>query len=336
MVDRYWRKIESAENDIENSMQISGILLKLRGYDEKLGDLSKIGNNESNISFNLGKIGDDKNDISSNLGKINNNKSNIDEINENLSNIDFNSNNKYSIEKFFIYDIEIESSYKINKGKPSFSIFRYTLEDDFKKDCILEINCRLLYQYTNYDNIGLLQHIFKLYDSADTMFYDYKSLKTNSGDNRRNDIKQNDVFYVKLDDDYKNIKIEIILSIIDNVTNTIDCKIYNTYNSNFLCVKYYKKINLISANNNLGDLENTILTNSSKIDTNKNNISTNLVNINTNEDYIAYNLEEIKYIKNNISKPYLKNIYNILFYDSKTQVDFRRIFYEKIFEVNAK
>ena len=31
MVDRYWRKIESIENDIENSMQISRVLLKLKG-----------------------------------------------------------------------------------------------------------------------------------------------------------------------------------------------------------------------------------------------------------------------------------------------------------------
>ena len=138
MVDRYWRKIESVENDIENSMQIS-----------------KIGNNENNIS--------------SNLGKININETNIDEINENLSNIDFNSNNKYSIENVFIYNIEIENSYKINEDKPSFSIFKYTLEDDFKKDSILEIDCRLLYQYTNYNNIGLLQHIFKLYDDTDYM-----------------------------------------------------------------------------------------------------------------------------------------------------------------------
>ena len=44
------------------------------------------------------------------------------------------------------------------------------------------------------------------------MFYDYKSLITNAGDNRRNDIKQNDVFYVKLGDDYKFIKIELTLS----------------------------------------------------------------------------------------------------------------------------
>ena len=161
MVDRYWRKIESVENDIENSMQISSILLKLKGYDEKLSDLSKIGNNENNISSNLGIINTNKSDISSNLGKIdtnksdissnlgkihtnksnissnlkkiNNNKSNIDEISSNLSNIHFNSNNKYSIENFFIYNIEIENSYKIDKDKPNFSIFKYTLEDDLKK-----------------------------------------------------------------------------------------------------------------------------------------------------------------------------------------------------------
>ena len=36
MVDRYYRKIESVKNDIENSMQISSILLKLKEYDDDL------------------------------------------------------------------------------------------------------------------------------------------------------------------------------------------------------------------------------------------------------------------------------------------------------------
>ena len=40
-------------------------------------------------------------------------------------------------------------------------------------------------------------------------------------------------------------------------------------------------------------------------------------------------------MKKNKSTQYLKNIYNILFYDKKTQIDFRNIFYEKVFEVNA-
>ena len=64
-------------------------------------------------------------------------------------------------------------------------------------------------------------------------------------------------------------------------------------------------------------------------------MSTNLIKINSNEDDILYNLSEINYIKNNISKPYLKNIYNILIYESKTQIYFRNIFYEKVFDANA-
>ena len=44
----------------------------------------------------------------------------------------------------------------------------------------------------------------------------------------------------------------------------------------------------------------------------------------------------MNYIKNNNSKTYLKNIYNILFYDSKTQLDFRGTFYEKVFTIDAK
>ena len=129
------------------------------------------------------------------------------------------------------------------------------------------------------------------------MFYDYKSLKTNAGDNKSNDLKQNDVFYVKLNDDYKIIKIELILSLIENVndTTTVDCRLYNTYKSNFLNIKYYKKMCLISVNDNLGDLENTILSN-------KNNISTNLIKINSNEDDILSNSSEINNIKNNNSK----------------------------------
>ena len=65
------------------------------------------------------------------------------------------------------------------------------------------------------------------------MFYEYKSLLTNAGDNRKNDLKQNNIFYVKLNDDYGVIKVELILSIIDNVTNIVGCKLCNTYNSNF-------------------------------------------------------------------------------------------------------
>ena len=328
MSDRYYRGLRNILNDVKNKLQFASINLRIN---ENKNNINGIKNDISEINNFSDKINDNETNISDNLIKINTNKSDIDEINSNLSNIDFNSGNRFSIENFFIYNIEIEKNYKLNKDKTNFSIFKYVLEDDFKKDSILEIDCRILFRYNNYNHIGLLQHIFKLYDNNDNMFYDYKSLITNSGDNTRNDIKQNDFFYVKLNNDYKIIKIELILSLIKDVSNTtvVDCKIYNTYKSNFINIKYYKKVNLISIDNNLGDIENSVLSN-------KNNISSNLIKINSNEDDILTNLNEINYLKNNKSTQYLKNVHNILIYESKTQIDFREdIFYEKIFDVNA-
>ena len=57
--------------------------------------------------------------------------------------------------------------------------------------------------------------------------------------------------------------------------------------------------------------------------------------INSNEDDILYNLNEINYLKNNKYTQYLKNVYNILFYNKRTQIDFRNNFYNKTFDVNA-
>ena len=81
--------------------------------------------------------------------------------------------------------------------------------------------------------------------------------------------------------------------------------------------------------------EGNISSNSGKIDTNKNDILTNLIKINSNEDDILYNLSEIDYLKKNKSTQYLKNVYNILFYDKKTQIDFRNLFNEKVFDVKS-
>ena len=85
MFDRYYRKIESVENDIENAMQISSILLKLKGYDEKLDSLSNIDTNTDNISTNSGQISTNTGAISANSGQISTNKNNIS---SNLSNIE--------------------------------------------------------------------------------------------------------------------------------------------------------------------------------------------------------------------------------------------------------
>ena len=80
--------------------------------------------------------------------------------------------------------------------------------------------------------------------------------------------------------------------------------------------------------------ENAISSNSDKIENNETSILSNLSNINTNKENISANLAKISDIVNNSSS--IKNIYNILFCDEKTQIDFRTLFYEKSFQVNAK
>ena len=108
MVDKYYRKIESVENDIENSIQISSILLKIKGYDEKLSDLSKIGNNEKSINNNKNDIDNNKNDITNNIISISNNKNNIDNNKNNINNNSVDITNLlsyYKLGKIYIYMI---------------------------------------------------------------------------------------------------------------------------------------------------------------------------------------------------------------------------------------
>ena len=151
MVDRYWRKIESVENDIENSMQISSILLKLKGYDEKLFDLSKIGDNKNNISSNLGKIDENKDNISSNLAKIDTNKDNI------LSLKNSNIKSFYNLDKIFIYNIK-KGDHLVNKDN-YYHIFEKEIMHKFIKDSYLDIILKVLTEISNYVLIGFFSNI---------------------------------------------------------------------------------------------------------------------------------------------------------------------------------
>ena len=250
---------------------------------ENKNNINGIKSNISRINNFSEKINDNEANISNNLEKINDNDDDIDEIKSNLNNIknnlsDFKIN--YSIQNLFIYNIDVKNTYNLNKDNPKFSIFNYNLEDNFKSNSVLEFNCKLLYDYTTYNNIGTLMHVFKLYDENNTLLHEYKNLKTNSGDNLKDDLTQIDLSYVKLNDNYSIIKIELVLSILDNITKSVTCKLYNSLRSNFLFIKHYKKINTLSINDNLTNLENDISSNLTKIETNKSNISSNLEKIN--------------------------------------------------------
>ena len=368
MVDRYWRQIEDVENDIENAMQISGILLKLKGYDD---DLSKISDNENNISSNLGKINSNSStilsnfkqttrnannissnstqintnssDISTNLGKIDDNiktiklinknsQDNRKDISSNLKLINSNtksiSTNLEKIDNFTQYILQsgkdFEEKYtiekqifKFNKNKHFYTLFEKEIEFDFTKNSLLFIKNNMYYKYENLSNdYHRLQHEYNIYD-GDNLIHKYLFNKDTYYD-KDPILHTNEDFCICFKKNYNKIKINLQLHRHNrHGTGNINLEIDDDDES-------YINIDYIDRNNN------------EQVDTNTKDISTNLININTNEDNIAYNLNEINNIKKNNSKSYLKNVYNILFYNNNEQISFKdQIFYEKEFDVNA-
>ena len=390
MVDRYYREIEDVKNDIENTIQISSILLKLKGYDN---ELSKIGNNTNNISTNLEKIDD-------NLEKINDIKSLLP---------------KSEIFKK-TYSIKYQS-FRFTRNIVYFKLLEIEIENNFNKDGKLEFDNYIYYKYDNLQrDHHRLQHEYRIFDNQNNLLYKKILNKTNTSDLDfdKNIMLVKDNFYVTFKNNYNKIKIildlfrvfrhgtgnfnlELINESFVNITyldkNDISLKIEdneNNISSNLSKIGSNKdditsnlskigsnkdditsnlskigsnkdditsNLSKISDNSsdissnsskigsnkdditsNLSKINNNsseISTNSDQISTNKNDISTNLIKITSNEDDILYNLNEINYLKNNSSKSYLKNVYNILFYDRKTQVSFKNYFFERVFDINS-
>ena len=152
MVDQYWRKIEDVENDIENAMQISSILLKLKEYDD---DLSKIDTNENNITSNLGKIDTNTGSISTNSNLINTNTGSISTnsglISTNKSDIASNLSKITNIENDIKISNEIYNETFVILNSITYSrskiIFEKIINLNFTTNGIIKINTNYNYIY---------------------------------------------------------------------------------------------------------------------------------------------------------------------------------------------
>ena len=284
MVDRYYRKIESVENNIENTMQISSILLKLKEYDEKLGNLSKIDTNEGDISSNSKKININVGDISSNSKKITANEgdisSNLGIINTNKNNITSNLEQITDI-KSFLPTLEIfkktysitNQSFRFARNIIYFKLLETEIENNFNKDGKLEINSDIYYKYDNLQkDHHRLQHEYHIYDDKNNLLHKKILNKTNLTDLdfNNNIMLVKDNFYVTFNNNYNKIKIILYL-----------CRVYRhgAGNSNIEIInENYVNITYLDKN----DI-------SLKINTNKEDIASNLGKISTNEGDISSN-----------------------------------------------
>ena len=307
-MDYYRKPINKVVNDVKLKMQLGALTLKLSENNDKIDDLIGVDKNiKKDISSNSGLIDANTSNISSNLGKISTNKGNIS---SNLSKLNNIENNLILVDDIYNETFPISRFSVTYKDK---RIFYRQLYLNFTTNGIIKINAK--YNYV-YDENYTLQHVYRFYN-------DKRQFKKIILEHDRSSRVINDKFEIQGID-----------------SNRIDIAIYYENNTDSKKIELVGnnaiQINYIENNSKLDMNKNNISFNSGLISTNKNNISTNLIKINSNKDDILYNLNEINYIKNNNSKSYLKNIYNILFYDKKTQISFKDdIFYEKVFELKG-
>ena len=158
MVDRYYRKIENVENDVENSIQISSILLKLKEHE----DLS---------NSNKNKLEEIENHIFSES------KNYQKRFNIESNNFDFNNVNHF----YTLLDEEITHPFTIN------SLIHISVNINYKYVDVINNYFRLQHEYNIYDDEDNLLNRFlfnhdKYYNNSDelnTNEYFYIYLKKN-------------------------------------------------------------------------------------------------------------------------------------------------------------
>ena len=328
MVDRYYRKIEDVENDIENAMQISSILLKLKENDKKLEGLSKIDTNENDISSNLGKINNNSStistnfkqisrntgDISSNLKQISTNTSsistNLRKINTNVVDISTNSGQISNISSNLKQISTNTESISTNSGKID-NFTQYILQSgkDFEEKYTIE---KQIFKFNKDKHFYTIFEKEIEYDFTKNSLLFVKNNMHYKYDNLSNDYYRSQHEYNIYDGD--NL-IHKYLFNKDTYYNSLD-PILHTNEDFCICFKKnYKKIRLNlqlhrhnrhgtgNINLEIDDNENCI--NIDYVDRNNNGndekISTNLEKINTNVADISSNLGIINTNKSNIA-----------------------------------
>ena len=150
------------KNNNENNEKIESNLGKIN---TNIADISSnlgiINTNKSNIASNLGIIDTNKNNISSNLRKINNIRKTI--MLKNIHFTDFDSKD----EAFTRGLISLDNIAGLNR---SADIYNTNMKYYFKKDDVLEIDCKLMLQHSVYTYADKTHLYYSLYNGDKALF----------------------------------------------------------------------------------------------------------------------------------------------------------------------
>ena len=201
MSGKYYREINSNKDIVKFKLQLGDILLKLNEHNSNISNIkddiikinTDIKNNDKDIKSNYDICIANKNSLVDIDRKIYATNSNITNINSDVENVEENNENiikhNYAIDNIWFYNIDIVNTYTISSS--IVNLFEYFIEGKFITNSILEISCNILYKYANYNDIGLLKHIYSLIDANDNLIYTHNIIHTNSGDNYTNHLTMN-------------------------------------------------------------------------------------------------------------------------------------------------
>ena len=287
MVDRYYRKIENVENEIENSIQISGILLKLKEHD----DLS---NNNKN------KLEELENHI------LSESKNYQKRFNIESNNFDFNRDNNY----YTLLDKDIIYEFTIN------SLIHIKCDINYKYVDVVNNYFRLQHEYNIYDDEDNLLNRF---------LFNHDKYYNNSEDLNTNEyfyiyLKQN---YSKLRVELVLHRINrygsgtINLSILNGFVDV-------DYLDKNISLSLNEVINDVDVNKNSLDIVNNNVINVQKnldnVNLDLDNIKNDVNDVKNNIDSVKFDLDNVKLDINSLNTYYkLKNIYT---YDIKSKSQF--------------
>ena len=237
MSEKYYREINTNKDIVKFKLQLGAILLKLNEHE------LNIKNNDKDIKSNYDISISNKNSLRDVNRKIYATNTDIKNINSDIENIEKNNiKHNYAIDDIWFFNIDIINTYTIESSKVT--LFEYTIEGKFITNSVLEISCNILYKYANYNDVGLLKHIYSLLDANDNVIHVHNIIHTNSGDNLKNDLTMNDDFSILFKNSHTSkLKIRLQLGKVDVSKNkTVGLRILNPYNNNILRVKHIKYI----------------------------------------------------------------------------------------------
>ena len=249
MSEKYYREINSNKDIVKFKLQLGAILLKLNEHDLRIKNNDKdIKSNYDICVNNSNSLRDVNRKIYATDNNITNINSDIESINNNITNINIDVKNikesnikhNYAIDDIWFFNIDIINTYTIESSKVT--LFEYIIEGKFITNSVLEISCNILYKYANYNDVGLLKHIYSLLDANDNVIHVHNIIHTNNGDNLKNDLTMNDDFSILFKNSHTSkLKIRLQLGKVDVSKNkTVGLRILNPHNNNILRVKYIK------------------------------------------------------------------------------------------------